>query len=289
MEHRDFCHILSKMGLEMPPDSIQPFHNDEDGAAYRVWKVVYGDSTYVLKEAKGHEIETYQTFFDDRDPYAPALIGTWVGEDASYLLMEYVPGENLRSCRRETLIPVLDALIAMQKKWWQVPDPGVGFGYEASLSGRKNRLQYLKDPQLESAYALFLEAYRRVPRTLCHDDLLPFNVVLDENRAVFIDWECGGILPYPVSLVRFLAHCQENEDAFFYMTDADKAFAVDYYYENLIQEKGIDYSEYLTTIRLFWFYEFCEWVYVGNKYEDTSSDRFREYLQKAKMLATELV
>ena len=289
MEQRDFCNILAQMGLETTPDSVQPFHSDEDGAAYRVWKVTSGDRIYVLKEAKGQEIDTYRTFFRKQPAYAPALIGTWAGEKASYLLMEYVPGENLRSCTREKLIPVLDALIAMQKKWWQVPDPGVAYDYKASLSGRKNRLQYLKDPQLESAYTLFLEEYEHLPRTLCHDDLLPFNVLLHEDQAVFIDWEYGGMLPYPVSLVRFLAHCQEKEDAFFYMTDADKAFAVDYYYDHLIQEMGIDYSEYLTSIRLFWFYEFCEWVYVGNKYGDTSSERYQDYLQKAKKLAAELI
>lgn len=289
MKQPNFDAICTRMGRQTPLDHIERFQNEEGGEDYRVWKIRSGDHTYVLKEAKGQEIATYHGFFQNPVPYAPALLATLETDDGSYLLLEYISGKNLRHCNREALISVLGALISMQKKWWQASDPGTGYDFEKTLSGRTNRLQYLKDPQLESAYELFLAEYQRVPRTLCHDDLLPFNVLLSGEKAVFIDWEYGGILPYPVSLVRFLAHCEEKDGAFFYMKKADKAFAVQYYYDHLIQEMGIDYREYLKTIRLFWLYEYCEWIYVGNKFGNTESERFRDYFPKAKALASELV
>ena len=61
------------------------------------------------------------------------------------------------------------------------------------------------------------------------------------------------------------------------MTDADKAFAIEYFYENFIKSKGISYDSYRRSMELALFYEYCEWVYVGNKSNDTDNDRFHEY------------
>ena len=135
---------------------------------------------------------------------------------------------------------------------------------------------------MEQAYSGFLELYESLPRTLCHDDLLPFNVLVDGNKATIIDWEYAGILPYPTSLVRLIAHGREEEDAFFYMAEADKAFAIDYYYEHLVKSKGISYEDYRRTVDYFLLYEYCEWIMLGNKYPDEEIPRAREYLAIAK-------
>ena len=117
---------------------------------------------------------------------------------------------------------------------------------------------------------------------MCHDDLLPFNVLVNGNKATIIDWEYAGILPYPTSLVRLIAHGREEEDAFFYMTEADKSFAIDYYYEHLVKSKGISYEDYRRSVDYFLLYEYCEWIMLGNKYADEDIPRAREYLAKAK-------
>lgn len=54
------------------------------------------------------------------------------------------------------------------------------------------------------------------------DDLLPFNVIVSDDRAVLIDWEYGGILPYPSSFARLIAHGEEAEDSLFHMTREDR-------------------------------------------------------------------
>lgn len=280
--------ILIPFGLDLPADALVPFQSAEDGSDYSVWKLSCGNNTYVLKEAKAFEAETYRTFFSQNTAYAPKLFRTAQAGEKTYLLMEYIPGSDLRRCDRKRLILTLDSLIAMQRQWWNHPSPETGYHYTQSLSGRHNRLNYLQDSQLEAAYRAFLDCYCAIPKTLCHDDLLPFNVLCNDRRAVFIDWEYGGILPYPTSLARLLAHGQEQEDAFFYLKEADRAFAVDYYYQNFICQMGISQGHYLETVRLFTFYEYCEWVYVGNRYGSTDSLRFRTYFQKAKALAAEL-
>lgn len=102
------------------------------------------------------------------------------------------------------------------------------------------------------------------------------------DRAVLIDWEYALILPYPTSLARLIAHGEEDENAFFHMTQADKDFAIDYYFEHLLQEKGIKYPEYRRTFDYFLLYEYCEWVAIGVKYGETNAERYRMYYTKAK-------
>lgn len=73
------------------------------------------------------------------------------------------------------------------------------------------------------------------------DDLLPFNVLVAPEGARLIDWEFGGILPYPTSLARLLAHGSEDDTQLFVMQESDRQFAIDYYYTHLISQHGISY------------------------------------------------
>ncbi|MBQ7874776.1 MAG: phosphotransferase, partial [Oscillospiraceae bacterium] len=239
--------ILETMGIFGA--EISAFKNEEDGDDYAVWKLSTPENTLVLKKAKEYELEIYESFLSTENDFAPKLYKTARTDDGDYLLMEYVPGETLIKCTREKLILALDALISMQKSYWKNEKfASCGRGFEKSLEGRINRGKYLNDAELERTYKDFLEIYRTLPRTLCHDDFLPFNVIASEEKAVIIDWEVGGILPYPVSFARFIAHAEEKEDAFFYMTDKDKTFAVEYYYDKLLKEKDISYEEYIKAL-----------------------------------------
>ena len=262
--------------------SLCPFFREEDDEAYDVWRVALPDRTCVLKKAKGKELDFYAAFLQDDALFAPKLYA----KTNDWLLMEYVPGNNLMRCDRESLTRVLDSLIIMQQEFWQAEDSLDSF--DAALTSRKNRLQYLQDPQLEAAYSAYLKEFQTLPRTLCHDDLLPFNVIVSADRAVLIDWEVGGILPWPTSLARLIAHGESEDNAFFYMTDADKSYAIFYFYKHFIEGRGVAMESYRRSIDLALFYEYCEWVYVGNKYQDTNNDRYRKYHQKAKSQAAKL-
>lgn len=276
--------VLKKLGLAFGTEDkkVTPFKSKEDGAPYEVWSVETGSDQYVLKKAKAYELEVYRTFFAEPTAGAPTFLGAVSHEGVDYFLMSYADGEDLCRCTRPALINALDALIALQNKYWN--DQGLisrAYTFEVSLERRVKRGQYLGDALLEAAYERFLDTYQRVPRTLCHDDLLPFNVLAGENSATLIDWEYGGILPYLSSLARFIAHGEEDEEALFYMTDEDKQFAVDYYYEGLVKQQGISYETYRRDLDDFLLYEYCEWIMLGNRYGDTGSERFRVYLKKA--------
>lgn len=270
--------------------AVNQLKHEEDDAPYQVWRIDADGARYILKEAKEQEAEIYGQLLVGIEKSVPRIYETLAADEKMYLLMEYIDGEDLRNCSRRKLLLALDALIAMQKATWEKQElSAYGNSFTESLSKRKHRGNYLRDPLLEEAYGYFLQAYESAPRTLCHDDLLPFNLIVSDERAVLIDWECGGLLPYPVSFARLIAHGEDAETAFFYMTDADKEFAIDYYYQNLLKEKGIAYAEWRRSLDCFLFYELCEWVYVGHRYEATDGAYFQKYLPLAKKQAQKVL
>lgn len=170
--------ILAQMGFE-PQALVTAFRHEEDDEDYAVWKIEENDAFYVLKKADEQVLEINQAFLSDLDRGAPHLYKSLNFQGKVYLLMEYVEGHDLRKCDRESLTAVLDALIYLQNQFWERRDlENAGFGFAASLPGREKRGNSLGDADLERAYERFLQIYAEIPRTLCHDDLLPFNVLL---------------------------------------------------------------------------------------------------------------
>ena len=277
--------------VSIPKDAtITQLKHEEDDEPYQVWRIDTNSTKYILKEAKGNEQELYSTVLATIKVSVPALYQVITINEKAYLLLEYIEGEDLCRCNRVKLTHVLDALISLQQQTWEMKEIDCLVGsFDKSLLQCKNRGKYLNNSQLEIAYKKFLSVYQSAPKTLCHADLLPFNTISNNEKAVLIDWECGGILPYPTAFARLVAHAEEVEDALFYMTNADKRFAIDYYYDNLLKEKGISYTNWLNTLEYFLFYEYCEWVFVGNRYNTTDGKYYQKYLPIAKQQAIKLL
>lgn len=279
--------ILQKMGFEPEIRAVVPFLREEDGSPYQVWKIETAQGSYVLKKTSRTEKEVYEVFLPGCD-YAPKLYGAWQDQGETWLLMEYIQGERMSHCTREKLKRTLDALISGQKQYWQDTTLAeVGYRYGEVFQSRCRRLAYLGE--LSECYSAYLDEFAAVPRTLCSDDLLPFNVLVNGDRAVILDWADAGILPYPCGLARLLAFGMEEPDWIFQMTQADREFALDYYYENLIREKGISRNAYDRTMKLFFFKEYSEWICCAARSGDYGSLNYKKYAPMAEKLARELM
>lgn len=277
--------ILSQISPELAQAAAirQLAREEADCEPYDVWYLEAHGRRYILKKAKEYEAEVYHCFLEGRDLPVPRLLGSAVCHGSEFILLEFVGDHNLQRATCRDLRQALDALIALQDAYWENTQAAhCAYDFSKSLSGRENRGKYLGgDPRLEKAYQIFLEAYRRLPRTLCHDDLLPFNVQLSDHRAYLIDWEYGGVLPYPTSLARLLAHGEDDPNALFFLSDPDREFAIDYYFDHLVQKHGISYGAYRDHLDLFFLYEYCEWVYIGHRYDTADSGNYRKYLPRA--------
>jgi len=284
----DICGVFELFG-KGKARSVERIKDPEDGTYYSVWRVAADGANYVVKKAKGKELSVYRAFFPRPTPGVPRCLGSVSACGDDYLLLSCERGEGLLRLDCGTVRAAINTLVGIQERFWcDVSHSADGITFEESFSSRAKRGKYLGDETLEKCYARFLELYPRLPRTLCHDDLLPYNVLYDGERAVIVDWEHAGILPYPTSFARLIAHCREGENELFRMTDEDKEFAKAYYYERFVKEKGIDEREYRRALDYFIFYEYCEWVMLGNKYPDADMQRYREYLSLARSLASRL-
>lgn len=274
--------ILKLMNINNINNIIQ-YGSFEDDSVYDVWKVITNDNIYVLKKAKNYEIEIYTKLLSELEYGVPKLYNSVRYNDEDYILIEYVEGNVLNICYRDSLIKAVDALIYVQDYYWNDNNNNnVGYTYDKSLNGRINRSNYLNDKELEDEYKIYLDLYSKLPKTLCHDDLLPFNII-SGNEAKIIDWEYAGMLPYLTSIARLLAHAGQC-DEFFYMKEEDKEFIIKYYYDNLLKNKNIDYNDYIYSLSYFILYEYCEWIMLGNKYENSNLERYNMYKSKAKKL-----
>ena len=269
--------------------AFHPVRREEDGTFYEgVWQVTVGGDRYFLKRAKEYEAEIYRTFFTQDRPYAPKLLGSAAGEDGEYLLLEYIAGDNLQRATLSGLAAAVESLSLMQNEFWENQRLShKGLSFEESFAQIKKRRDYLCSALLEKYYDEYLFLYERLPRTLCHDDLLPFNILVAKNRAVMIDWEVGGILPYPVSFARLIAHGRTHGDLF-RMTPKQRAFAVGRYYDRVAARHGIGRAQFDRAIALFVFAESCEWVYIGNRFGKEDCKFYPRYFRTALQAARRL-
>ena len=283
--------ILARFGIsEIDESSVRAFVSEEDQNEYAVWLVDAGNSKCVLKQAKAYEIDVYRCFFNAGQKYVPSFLGALDVNGQAYFLTDYFPGKDLRICDRKRLTFVLDALAEMQNEYWQrseLYDSCVTL--EKAMEGIGIRGRYLGSERLEKAYRQFEQIYRETPRSLCHDDLLPINVLANDERAVLIDWEYGGVLPYLSSFARLIAHGRENSDYYFYMTSEDRDFAKAYYYDALAKKHGITWETFNQTLDYFLFYEYCEWIMIGNRYDNRDDERYGYYMKLAEQMAQKLI
>lgn len=265
MKEQTVLHIASRMHDLSEPINVSQIPYEECDGFYSVWKITDARGSYLLKRtASETELAIYRKLRNRIDAL-PAYYGATEYRGKPYLLTEFVEGHNLMHATRDDLAHVLDAVIRMQDMFWG-SNQRVGEPFSAAFKSCLNRKTYLKETVLIDAFTRLEAMYKTLPRTLCHNDFLPFNVIVGPERTAFIDWEYGGILPYPVMLARILAHTSEHGETPFFMTQEDREFAIETYYDCLIREKGISRADYLAALNAFLFYESLEWVYVYRKY-----------------------
>jgi hypothetical protein len=272
----DLNQILEKLELDI--NKAEQLKREEDDSFYDVWKVISNDKEYILKRTDELEILNYENYLSKLNRGVPKLYKKINYNNKWYILIDYFKGDNLCKATKENLKKVLDELIRIQDIYWNSP---IDKQYNQSLESRINRGKYLKNELINSEYQKFLSFYKQTPLTLCHDDLLPFNVLCNDDNACLIDWGHAGILPYPTPIVRLIAHGKDDEEYLFYMKEEDKEFVINYYYDNFIKNKNIDYDTYINIINYFLLYEYCVWIMLGEKHNNLDSDMYKEYCNKA--------
>lgn len=276
MKNSTINKIINKIIKTNNPMIERIKYEDYDGY-YNVWKIEDNEKKYILKQVKDIELDMYENI---KSEIIPSYYGSTSYYNKKYMVIEFFEGQNLLKCEKGNLILVLDTLIKLQKTYWN-KDIKIGKTLTYCFEKTQNRKNYLNNDILEKTYNEFLDIYLKCDKTIVHEDLLPFNLLIKEKQVKLIDWEHWGLLPYPLPIARLLAHTKEDINYIFYMKEEDKLFAIEYYYNNFIKNYNIDYKEYIKTMKYFLFYEYCEWIFVYNKYQNKKDDRYNYYIDKA--------
>ena len=249
---------------------------------YSVWKIVTDGGVFVLKkpeddESYSAEIEHYRLL---KGLPAPEFLGAADG----YVLTRFAEGEDLKTASDGGVTAAARSLAAIMNAY----PPGRDFPrerYDVYIKRLRRRASSLKDePELAAAFRVFLDRQLEIPLTLSNSDLLPINVLFDGERAVIIDWEFGGFMPYSLDVIRFTAHGCEDGSTPFYMTEAHKKLFHDTVYGLLeTRPDRARYDRDLLLGELNECVEMLEWYF-----NDPTAERdgvFRYYYERARALA----
>ena len=129
--------ILRKMEFDRPIRSAVQFCSEEDGSPYDVWKIETDAGAVVLKKISLQEREVWQTFFPHGAPGTPKVYGLAAHEGQDYLLMEFFAGETLSQSSRSHWQRALDALIALQRAFWDTEQAGAGWTFEKKFASEQ--------------------------------------------------------------------------------------------------------------------------------------------------------
>ena len=278
MKKETIAKLLNKILNEKVSFELECFPFEESKGFYKnIYKIITPSKTYVLKKAKSYELDIYKNTIGL--PSIPKFYDSYHYYGHDYILFEFVKRHNVMKMDRNSLIKVVDAIIASQDKCW-IKKETFGQSLDNAIESRYKRLSFLPD-ELKETYEQYIECFKKTPLSFSHEDLLPFNILINDKAVSFIDLEIGGVLPYPTMLARLISHTNDDKKAMFYLSKEDYRFAIEYYYSNFIKNKCISYDEYIKTINLFIFNELIEWIYVYKKNNYQPNNFYNSYYQKA--------
>lgn len=306
LDHRGLgLHLESAEGLPIPfrdllsdilggdpgPVSAEQFCDDGEGVLnrYNVYRLAAGDRAYVLKASDSEEVRLYARYLSAPGLPVPRCYGSGTWDGRVWLLLEHVPGPDLRDLTDVMIGPCADALASVMDRFWDAPETERFDHYMERIQRRARSLA--DEPTLAAAYALFLKRQRTCPRTLCSGDMLPCNCLFSQDRVVLVDWAFGGVMPYALDIARFIAHGGDlgSHPPFpFSMTEAQKRGFIEQVYIKLSQKPA--WEQYLRDIRLAVLNEYIEFIEDELLHPSQPRDRvFHWYYSRAAALAETLL
>ncbi len=261
---------------------------------YQVFRIAVANQKFVLKKTDEAEVSVYEKLLKNRKLPAPEYYGCTEWNGTKWILIEFVPGSDLRNFTREMAAASADSIATVMNAYWQNTPADFETGkvddrFEKYWKRINKRAECLdKEPELKAAYDKFLERQLHCPRTLSNGDFLQFNGLFHEGRVTLIDWGFAGIMPYSLDIARLIAHGTEDKRTFpFYMDDTLREIYIKEVYDKLHCKP--QWEQYLLDIKLAVLNEYIE--FAERELKDDSLERdevFSYYYNQALTLAREI-
>lgn len=285
--------VLESINLALSKQTFicERFHDNGEGVdvAYNVYKIVTYNQTYVLKKSDNFEIEIYEKFLKDNNLPTPKFEGWACIDNTMWILIEYIAGTDLRIFNQDTAYGCADSLSRIFNIYWQEKNfkkNKLDKRFERYwLRINKRSKSLVNEPELSSAYRVFLERQLVCPRTLCNGDFLQYNAIKSNKRVILIDWAFGGIMPYSLDIARLISHGSESFFPFpFYMTNEYREVFIKNVYKKLLYKPN--YKQFIWDITLSCLNECIEFIEreLNNK-SIVRDEGFVYYYNNAKTLS----
>lgn len=224
--------------LEIQNDSIEQFIDSRLDKAYDVYLL---DGKAVLKkcDSKCRDKNKYDRYFAGHNFAVPKVLDSVTVGEETYILMEYVEGSDARNCSREDAGRIGKELAGIQSHYLITGGhtDAADFYFSEYVSDYCSKVKsYFND--FDSVFQIVEKRFFEAPHSLIHDDLLPINVILGEQKPWIIDWATAGMFPYFLDLARF-AFVDGGECGFYIPYGSGMAF-LDAYYEEM--QKNADFK-----------------------------------------------
>lgn len=230
--------ILEKLNVKNTREILR-FVDTKLDKIYDVYLVEIEKKKRILKQLGERRFDKakYDTYFAGYGFAVPEIFDTVSAGEKDYVLMEMVEGIDARGCSEDDAAKIGVELAKIQRHYLQAG------GHTESAEYYWNR--YLEKyyekikmffPDVDEAWEHAKQRFYGAPQTLVHDDLLPINVLLAEERPWIIDWEIAGVYPYFLDLARFAYVNISELQTFFISKESAKAF-LDAYYDEMIKNE----------------------------------------------------
>jgi len=258
-ERKELQPILENLSVQNTEDILR-FEDTKLDKIYDVYLIKMQGKLRILKLLGERRFDKakYDTYFAGKGFAVPEIFADISIDGKDYVLMELVEGLDARNCNPQDARKIGEELARIQSCY-------------LTKGGHTGTAEYYWNRYLEKYYEklkMFFsdiddvweqtkQRFYEAPQTFVHDDLLPINVLIKDDKSWIIDWEIAGIYPYFLDLARFAYVYCSVDDAFFISSESANAF-IDAYYDEMKTNPmfDIDKEQFLYDVAISAFYQY---------------------------------
>lgn len=201
---------------------VSPFFNERLDKDYQVYRLATREGKFVvLKKANKEECDANQLLSElNRVEISPEFIKITIDSNENYwLITEFFSGEDLSILKKKGATQLGEELAKLANYFFEANDKLITFSpnKKNQIESKYQLLEKLTNNlDLYKTYEEYIIRFKEIPNTICHDDLLPINVLFDEknNRIKILDWEHVRLSSYICDVARFSAFYSDDEVSF---------------------------------------------------------------------------
>lgn len=277
-EYSALSAVIERLGIQN--DSIERFIDSRFDKVYDVY-LLGGKSVLKKCDPKCRDKNKYDRYFADHNFAVPKIFDSVTVGEETYILMEYAEGSDARDCTTEDARLIGEELARIQSHYL-IPGghtDAANFYFSEYVSDYCSKVKNYFD-DFDSVFQIVEKRFFEVPHSLIHDDLLPLNVILGEQKPWIIDWATAGMFPYFLDLARF-AFVDSGECGFFISYESGIAF-LNAYYEEMQKNSNftIDKKQFYIDVAISAFCQYSMFLYYEDDVEHIESTKDYKYLKE---------